>query len=174
MVELGAILLLVAILVVLGTLAYGAISAAPWVPLPRRDVKRILDLVAPRSGETLFDLGCGDGRLLIAAAERYGVRAVGYELAVVPYLIAKLRQQFSPARHRIVIHYYSFWAIDLRAANAIVCFLTPYAMRRLKVKLETELAPGARFATYAFRIHGRPTAAVDRGTGKEMPIYLYT
>lgn len=174
MVELSAILLLVAILAALGTLAWGALSAAPWVPLPRRDVERLLDMVAPRPGETLYDLGCGDGRLLIAAAERYGAQAVGYELAIVPYIVALVRRSISPARGRIKVHYRSFWGIDFAAAQAIVCFLTPYAMRRLKPKLAAELSPGARFATYAFRLPDRTPTAVNRGSGHELPIYLYT
>lgn len=169
------ILLLVAILAVFGTLAYGAISAAPWVPMPQRDVNRLLKLANLRAGELLYDLGCGDGRLLVAAAEKYNVRAVGYELALVPYCAAQIRRLLSGARSRIRIEYGNFWQADLSDVDAIVCFLTPYAMRKLEPKLTRELVrPGARFISYSFRLHSRQPKLVNREKTNDAPIYLYT
>lgn len=172
--SLGALLLLVAILAVMGTLAYGAYSAAPWVPLLRHDVERMVRLVRLSPGETLYDLGCGDGRLLMAAAERYHVRAVGFELALVPYCLAHIRRLLSPQRALISIRYQDFWNVSLAPADAVVCFLTPYAMRKLEQKIPAELKPGARFATYAFRLHSLEPELVDRELPNDTPIYLYT
>lgn len=172
--SLGAVVLLFFVLAVIGTLAWGAISAAPWVPMPARDVERLLALVALKPGDVLFDLGCGDGRLLIQAAERYGARAVGFELALVPYVMAQLRRLASSKRQLITIHYKDFWRVNFNSANAVVCFLTPYAMRKLEHKIPSELQPGARFATYAFRLHSVPEVRADKPTPTSAPIYLYT
>ncbi len=169
----GALLLFVCLLVVFGTLAWGALSAAPWVPLPRRDVERLISCVDPQPGELLVDLGCGDGRLLVAAAARPGVRAIGYEVAVVPYLLAQLRRVLSPARERISVRYQSFWEQDLGTAAAVVCFLTPPAMRRLEPKLDRELRPGARFATYVFPLPNATRDLVDKPTRAAVSIYRY-
>lgn len=170
----GAIVLLIAVMAVLGTLAWGALSAAPWVPLPRRDVARLLALAQLKPNELLYDLGSGDGRLVVAAAEQFGVRAIGFELALVPYVLAHLRRLRSPARSRISFRYRSFWGEHLTPATAVVCFLTPYAMRKLEPKLAAELAPGARFVSYTFKLPSRQPTIVSRQHATDAPIYLYT
>lgn len=158
----GAILLLLVILLVLATLAWGALSAAPWVPLPRRDVKRLLELARVQPGELVYDLGCGDGRLVVAAAKLYGARAVGFEVALVPYLFAKLRVWLSGVADRATIRYQNFWPVPLTPADAVVCFLTPYAMAKLEPKFTAEAKPGARLVSYAFRFHQRQPSAVSK------------
>lgn len=169
------LLLLAAILAVFGTLAYGAISAAPWVPMPTRDVERLLNLANLKPDELIYDLGCGDGRLIVSAAERYKVRAVGYELALLPFCFAWLRKIISPARSRISIRYENFWKVDLSQVDVVVCFLTPYAMRKLESKIAHELIKtGSRLLSYSFRLHSRTPSLVNKEKQSDAPIYVYT
>jgi SAM-dependent methyltransferase len=169
-----SILLLLALIIIFGTLAYGALSAAPWVPLKKKDIKRLLDLANLKPGELIYDLGCGDGRLLIMAAKVYGVRAVGFEIALLPYLIAKLKILILGLNKQVKVLYKDFWQIPLSPADAIVCFLTPYAMKKLERKIPSELKPGARFVSYVFQLHSLPNKIVSKPLPTDAPIYLYT
>lgn len=171
---LTAVILLAAVLVVFGTLAYGALSAAPWVPMRKRDTLRLLELLKLKPGQVLYDLGCGDGRVLVAAAKHYGVRAVGYEVALVPYLLAQLRRVSSGVPKLIQVRYQSFWQADLSPADAVACFLTPPAMRKLEPKLARELKPGASFATYVFALPNLVPTAISKPNQSQPAIYLYT
>ena len=159
---------------VFGTLAYGALSAAPWVPLGQRDVERLLHLAQLKPGELLYDLGCGDGRLLVTATKLYQVRAVGFEVALVPYLLARLRIYFSGTSKTVSVHYRSFWTESFKPADAVVCFLTPQALKKLEAKIPSELCPGARFVTYAFKLKSMTPTLVSKPRPLATSIYLYT
>ncbi len=167
-------LLFLVVLSLLGTLAYGALSAAPWVPLGRADTERLLHLAQLCPGELLYDLGCGDGRLLTAAAKRYGVRAVGFEIALLPYLLAQARIRLAGVGERVTVRYQSFWHVPFDRADAVVCFLTPQALQRLQTKIPSELKPSARFVTYAFKLKSLSPTFVSKPSPTATPIYLYT
>jgi SAM-dependent methyltransferase len=70
--------------------AYAGLRAAPWVPLHKQDLQRVLRLMNLKGGEVVYDLGCGDGRI-IAAAARHGARCTGFEISLLPFLLARLR-----------------------------------------------------------------------------------
>ncbi len=166
--------LFVMVLATFGTLAYGALSAAPWVPLGKRDTDRLLHLAQLKPGEVLYDLGCGDGRLVVAAAKVYGVKAVGFEIALLPYLFAKLRVLLSGTSTLVTIRYKDFWQENFRTADAVVCFLTPYALKKLEQKIPAELKPGARFVSYAFKLKPVAPTLTSKPYPTATPIYLYT
>jgi SAM-dependent methyltransferase len=163
-------LLMFGLLVIVGTFAYGAWRAAPWVPTWKRDLKRMVDLAEIQPGERMYDLGCGDGRLVLAAADR-GARAVGYEVALLPYWVAKLRALRYP-NERAAIRFGDFWWTDVSDADLVYFFLTPKANPRMKTKLEKELKPGARVVAYVWPIEGWEPAAESHAEGQPS-IYLY-
>src|SRR3989338_9708995 len=101
MTELVLAVLVIIILVVLGSLAYASISAAPWVPLRRRDIKRLIHLANIKPGEIVYDLGCGDGRVLAAVVKQTQARAVGFEISLLPYIFAKVRSLLSSGSSRV-------------------------------------------------------------------------
>jgi hypothetical protein len=82
---------IVVIFLVLGTFALGGILAAPWVPLWQKDIRRMLKLANVKPGETVYDLGAGDGRIVIMAGKEFGAKAIGYEIAILPYLAARVK-----------------------------------------------------------------------------------
>lgn len=154
-------------------MAYGAVSAAPWVPLPQRDVRRLISICQPRPGEVLYDLGCGDGRVVAVAGRDFALRSVGFEVAVVPYLLAKARLWLA-GLNNAQIWLKNFWQADLSQADIVVCFLTPAAMIKLLPKLQRELKPGARFATYAFPLPLLTPTEINKPLHSDAKIYLYT
>lgn len=83
------------IFVLLVTAAYGGYRAAIWVPMASGDAELAAKFADITAGDIVYDLGCGDGRFVEAAAAQ-GARAIGYEVSIVPYILAKIRQFRSP------------------------------------------------------------------------------
>ncbi|MDO8463468.1 MAG: hypothetical protein Q7S96_04345 [bacterium] len=159
----GALLLLP----IVGTFSYGALSAAPWVPMHARDVARFHRMAQLRPGERFYDLGCGDGRLVRAAAAA-GAHATGFEVSLLPYLIARIR-----GRRRGVVRYRDFWRQDLSDADVIYVFLMPKVYRTLRRKLERECRPGTRVILYVWPMDGWQHDLVDTSAGSPK-LYRYT
>ncbi|MFH1111892.1 MAG: class I SAM-dependent methyltransferase [Patescibacteria group bacterium] len=159
--------------ITLGTLVIATLSAAPWVPLFKKDIHRMIKLAELKPGQLVYDLGCGDGRILIEAVKQTSVRAVGFELSLIPYLIAKIRVRLSGLHKMIDIRFHDFFSADLSAADAILCFLTPYAMKKLEPKINQELKTDACFLTYAFPLPNLKPQIKDKPDPKTMTIFLY-
>lgn len=162
------------IFIIIVTFAWGGIQAAPWVPLWSDDVARMVRLSNLKSGELLYDLGAGDGRIISEAAKHPGVRAIGFEVALLPFVIGYctlwIRGQYPRARLR----YRNFYHQSLRDANVVCTFLTPSAMAKLKPLFETQLTAGCRVVSYAFPVPGWQPTRVDKPTPRLGTIYVYT
>lgn len=148
------------------------LGAAPWVPTPRAAAAEMLKLAKLKKGEKVYDLGCGDGRLVFEAG-RMGARATGLELMPVMFGIAWLRNLLagSPAR----IRFANFWRTNLADADIVVAYLLTDSMTRLQRKFERELRPGTRVVSYAFEIRGwKPVKIQPRQPEKNIArILLY-
>lgn len=127
---------------------YATWAGAPFVPTPKKTLKRMIELSAIKPGETVFDLGCGDGRLVFAAAAR-GANAVGYEYSIPTYMLAKLRSLF---HRRSSIKFANFWTIDFRSADVIFCYLLTDTMQTFRTKIWPQLKPGCRVVSHSFRM----------------------
>lgn len=162
---------LIAIIVLL-TFAYAGLRGAPWVPTWKKDVKRAIRLADIGSGQKVYDLGCGDGRIVHAAA-RAGADAIGYDISLLPYVLAKIRGLLpaKPGKYRIM--FMDFWNIDISDADAVFIFLLPEFHNRLKSKFEQELKPGAKVAALVWPIKGWEPTETDSAKNR-VNIYLYT
>ncbi|HBF67561.1 MAG TPA: hypothetical protein DDW36_04010 [Candidatus Magasanikbacteria bacterium] len=137
------------ILVLLFTFSYAGLRGAPWVPTKNNDMARFLRLANIQPGEKMYDLGCGDGRMVCAAGSA-GAQAKGFEVSVFPFLIAKLRRLLQKNKKNISIAFRDFWFINLRDADVVYVFLMPKIYERLEEKFKKELRPGARVITYVW------------------------
>jgi hypothetical protein len=134
----------------------GALLGAPYVPILRRDSERILKISALKPGQTLIDLGSGDGRLLRAAAAR-GIHCIGYEIN--PYLVIVSRIVCWRYRKLVRIYTANLWTIKLPPADVIYIFLQDRHMTRLENKFRTEIARPTKVISYVFKLpHTTPTA----------------
>lgn len=174
-----SVLLLFLILLVFGSMALAGFRAAPWVPTKPSDIARLLMLVNPKTGALVFDLGAGDGRLVVALARHFPVQVVGFEISILPYLVSKLRvfvvntffaQQLQGTPK---ILFRDFLSYNLSRADAIVCFLTPMAMAKLAPKFQRELKKGARVVSYVFPIKELEPETISKPSKKSNPIYVY-
>ena len=163
------------------TMAFGAISAAPWVPARSSDIKRILKLAQIKKGEKVYDLGCGDAKVICAFAKE-DANAVGFEISLFQYLQSQLRifllktRLLRFARNDgkldVKVKYRNFWNENLGNADVVYIFLMPRIYPKLKEKFKRELKQGAKIIVYAFKIDGWTPIAKDEAPGKQ-PIYLY-
>jgi hypothetical protein len=163
-------ILLIVILILDFSFLYASFQAAPYVPMRSNDLAKALEFMQIKPRDKFFDLGAGDGRIL-AAAEKSGARAIGYEISLMPFLVAKLRKVFSRAKFEILFK--DFWQVDLRDADVVFAFLMPRVMPRLKEKLEKELRSGARVISYAWLVPDwTPTAVHDIGGYRKLFLYI--
>jgi len=167
------IIFLLFLFIIMGTLAYAGWSAAPWVPLWKKDIRRMMKVAEVKPGESVYDLGAGDGRIVIIAAEEFGASASGFEMAVLPYFLGYIRILLKGLKGRVKFKYSNFFRENLAAADVICVFLTPQAMKKLKTKFENETKPGCRIVSYAFSVPGWQPEKIDKPNQKTTAIYLY-
>jgi predicted RNA methylase len=104
--------------------------------------------------DLVYDLGCGDGRTIVAAARRFGARAVGIELDPLRYCWCQVLITLLGLRDRVQVIYGDFFAQDLSAADVVTCYLLQATNDRLVGKLKRELDSGARIVSNSFTFPG--------------------
>ena len=123
---------------------------APWAPTPMRMVHKMLTMAKVGPSDVVYDLGCGDGRMIVAAARRYGARAVGIELDPLRYAWCQILITFLGLRDRVRIIYGDFYKQNLRDADVVTCYLLQSTNNRLQAKFKKELRPNTRVVTNYF------------------------
>lgn len=137
---------------------------APYLPILRRDYEAIFALAGLQPGQTIIDLGSGDGRFLLAAA-RHGYKAVGYEINPLLYLVSIFVTW--RYRHLISIHLADFWRTPLPPTDAIYVFLIGRLMPKLDQKLTTDITRSTTVISFVYEIPGRHPEARNHNA------YLY-
>ncbi|MDO8803441.1 MAG: class I SAM-dependent methyltransferase [Elusimicrobiota bacterium] len=125
------------------------IYGAPFVPTPMAAAKRMVEAAGLKPGDIVYDLGCGDGRVVYLAAKEYGVKGTGFELSPIVYLLARLRHFLWRSEARI--KFGSFYRQDLSDADVIFCYLTEDILKTLEHKLKAEMKKGARVVSFTYR-----------------------
>jgi SAM-dependent methyltransferase len=123
---------------------------APFVTTPHEVVNRMLELAEIKQGDLLYDLGSGDGRIVVAAAKKFGIRAVGFEID--PGLVKDSRQLIKEAglEELVEIREQDIRTVDFSPATVITMYLYPAANLRLKPVLMRELKQGSRVISHDF------------------------
>ncbi len=139
---------------------------APFVPSPQLVVERMLEAADVKPGDVVYDLGCGDGRIPIAAAREFRAKGVGVELN--PDLAKMAREQVARLglTNRVSIVQGDLLEVDLKPADVVTLYLLTESNDRLKPLLEKSLRPGARVVSHDFKIRGWKPERVD-----EIPVY---
>lgn len=147
-------------------------SVAPYVSSPEEVVRKMLDTAQLKKGETLYDLGCGDGRIVVMAARDYMAKAFGVEIR--EDLVSTAREQLKRfnLEGRVQIIQGDLFEADLSKADVVTIYLTSSANEKLKHKLGRELRPSTRVVSHDFSIAGwKPTEISEEPHGHT--IYLY-
>lgn len=149
----------------------------PYVPTPYPVVRAMLKLAGVGPEDIVYDLGCGDGRILIVATKEFNVRkAVGIELDRERYKIALERVREEGLEDRVRVIHGDFFDVDIREATVVTLFLLTSVNEMLKPKFERELRAGTRIVSHEFRIPGwKPERVIEvrDDNGLLHTIYLY-
>jgi ribosomal protein L11 methylase PrmA len=148
---------------------------APYVPTPHAVVETMFELAELSEDDLIIDLGCGDGRIVVAAARDYGARGIGIDID--PELIEKAKRlaKSSGVDHLVEFRVEDATQTSLATATVVSLFLTPGGNELIRPRLETGLRPGARVITHNYTIPGWMVMGVETlGDERERhDLYLY-
>jgi len=158
------LILLIILFVILATFAIGGILAAPYLPTLPKQRKHIISLIDLKKGNIVYDLGCGDARVLTEAAkaskssetsESSKSRFVGIERVWFPLVLARFRVLKNKKKDQVKIYNKDFFETDLSNATHVFLYLSSKIMDKLLPKLERELKPGARVVSCSFKFSNK-------------------
>ena len=141
----------------------------------------MLEMADVRPGDVVFDLGCGDGRIVRRAAQEYEATGVGFELSIAVFYWARLLNWWHATSDRVTLLCADFWQADRAQSDVVVAFLLPRLLDKLRDKAVEEMRPGSRIVTFRWEMPGwGPTkrsfvaAGFTRESGSKLtPVYLY-
>ena len=133
----------------------------PFVPTPQEVVERMLELAQVKKGDVVYDLGSGDGRIVITAAKKYGVKAIGFEID--PNLVKQSRENIQKAgvAHLAEIRQQDILTVDLSPATVVTMYLLPEVNLKLRPHLWKQLKPGSRVVSHDFDMGDWKAAKVE-------------
>jgi len=147
-------------------------SVAPFVQTPLEVAKKMLELSGLKQSELLYDLGCGDGRLIILAAKDVGAKSKGIDLREDLIERAKTEIKRLNLEDKVSIIRANFFDVDISDADVVTLYLTSSANERLRPKFEKELRQGCRVISHDFKVPGwKPQGVYDELLGHT--IYTY-
>lgn len=157
------------IILVISFIAWAQLFGAPWIPTPYKKVHRMLELAKVKPGELVYDLGSGDGRVIIEAAQSFGAKATGIEIDPIRYLWTKIKISLLKLQSRVNVILGNFYYQDLRKADVITVYLLQDTNIRLMEKFQQELRRGTRIVSNTFYFPGWDIINQD----KKEKIYVY-
>jgi PBP1b-binding outer membrane lipoprotein LpoB len=148
-----------------------------FVPTPQEVVEKMLELVHVTKDDLLYDLGCGDGRIVVTAAKKYGCKAVGYDIDPQRIKESLENVEKNQVGDLVTIEQKDIFTLDLSDANVITLYLLPSLNVKLIPQLE-KLKPGSRIVSHDFDMRGvEPDQVVEvttSGDGANHTIYVWT
>lgn len=150
-------------------------TLAPAFPTPQEVVDRMLTLAQVKPGETVYDLGCGDGRIVITAAQKFSAKGVGIEIRRDIYESTLARVSSLGLSDKVRIVQGNALKADLTGADVVTLYLLTTSNDKLKPQLIKDLKPGARVVSHDFEIRGWKPAMTEKMmvNGHAHMIYVY-
>ena len=149
---------------------------ARFEPSPGEVVDVMLNLAAPTSKDVVYDLGCGDGRIVIEAAKRFGAHGVGLDIDPSLITLARERAREAGVGHLVELRVEDVLKADVSPATVVMLFLSPRGNAKLEERLRTQLRPGSRIISHCHPMEDwapDKTIPVTAG-GREHTVYLWT
>ena len=122
----------------------------PYVPTPQEVVDEMLKMANVKKGDVLYDLGCGDGRIVVTAAKKFGIKAVGVDINPERIKEAKENAEKAGVTDLVTFHNNDLFKEDISKATVVTLYLLPEVNLRLRPKLFKELKPGTRIVSHDF------------------------
>jgi ubiquinone/menaquinone biosynthesis C-methylase UbiE len=146
----------------------------PYVPTPQEVVDEMLKMGSVKKGDVLYDLGCGDGRIVVTAAQRYGVDATGVDID--PERIAEAKENATKAGVNGKVRFIegNLFEADLSKASVVTLYLLPSVNMKLRPKLWRELKPGARVVSHSFDMEDWKPTKTTEVNGRKIYLWVIT
>jgi SAM-dependent methyltransferase len=148
-------------------------------PTPTKVVDKMLELAEVKKGDVVYDLGCGDARILVTAAKKYGVKGFGFDIDPERVKESLENVKKNKVEDLVTIKKADIFTLDLKDANVVTLYLLPELNVRLMPQLE-KLKPGSRIVSHDWDMKGaKPSKVVtmraksDRGLEREHKIFLW-
>lgn len=144
-----------------------------FIPTPKAIVQQMLQIAQVRQGEILFDLGAGDGRILIEASRRFGAQTVGVEID--PNRVTRIKERLRATGVQAKVIQADLMDVDLSSADVIAIYLSYSVNSKLAPKLSRELKPGARIVSLDYVLPGwvpEKEITIESG-GVSRKLFLY-
>ena len=148
-------------------------TLAPAYPTPQAVVERMLTMADIKPGEVVYDLGCGDGRIVITAATKFSAHAVGVEIRRDIYETTLAHVAALGLSDRVRIIHGDALKTDLTGADVVTLYLLTSSNERLRPVLEAQLKPGARVVSHDFEIRGWKPEQVEKMMVEGRPHMIY-
>ena len=169
MLELPTTFLICGLLLLAGMVILPIFFGAPWHPLMPGTIRRILRFAEVGPGETVCDLGCGEGRVLITAAKEFSARAMGVEIDPFKIVLARLLTKINGVDDRVNIVRGNLFDFDPGSADVLYLYLTHQAMDKLFPEILKKLKPSVRIVSYRFCLRGMTPEKVS----EDKTLFLY-
>jgi SAM-dependent methyltransferase len=158
-----------------GTSAHKQFPEVPYVPTPNNVVEEMLKVANVGKNDVVYDLGCGDGRIVITAAQKYGARGIGVDISSDRIKESNENAQKAGVTERVKFLQQDLFETDLKEATVVTLYLLPDVNRRLRPKLFRELKPGTRVVSHAFDMgEWNPEKVIKvPGADRERTIYYW-
>jgi SAM-dependent methyltransferase len=149
---------------------------APYVPTPQDVVDRMLALAAVTENDVVYDLGCGDGRIVVTAARKFGAKGVGVDIDPVRIRESQANAKAAGVEHLVEFKLQSALDVDVSPATVVTLYLLSASNLRLRPILTRQLRPGARIVSHAFSMGDWAPAQRDEfvdSRGVTRTLYLW-
>ena len=151
-------------------------SLAPFVPSPYDVVQRMLTLAEVTRDDVVYDIGCGDGRIVITAAQRFGARGVGIDIDPQRIAEANANAERAGVQHLVKFIQQDAMTVDVSEATVVTLYLLSSSNLKLRPLLTSQLAPGSRIVSHAFSMGDWEPDVLDRyedERGNTRSLYLW-
>lgn len=122
----------------------------PYVPTPEEVVDKMLEMAQVDKSDLLYDLGCGDGRIVVTAARKFGARGVGIDIDPQRIKEARANARDAGVADRVQFRQADLFKSDFSRATVVTLYLLPVINQRLRPQLWRQLKPGTRVVSHAF------------------------
>jgi cyclopropane fatty-acyl-phospholipid synthase-like methyltransferase len=138
------------------------VEEIPFVPTPIEVVDRMLELAEVKKDDVVYDLGSGDGRIVIRAAKKYGVKAVGIEMD--SWLVAEAREKARQEGVERLVEFRIEDALeaDISAATVVTLYMLPWFNEKMQPRLQRQLKRGSRIVAHDYGIEGWPADKTEK------------
>jgi SAM-dependent methyltransferase len=150
---------------------YDSKKIVPFVPTPQEVVDKMIELAGVKKGDVVYDLGSGDGRIVITAAKK-GAKAVGFEID--PDLVKESRENIrkTGVQQLAEIRQQDILTVDLSAASVVTMYLLPDVNLRLKPNILSQLKPGSRVVSHAFDMGDWKPNRTEQVNGRTVYLWI--